>query len=165
MTAGRTVYLSLGSNLGDRQSNLRRALEKLAAAGLHLQRCSSLYETEPVGFPYQRFFLNCVAELQTTLMPLELLRTTQRIERELGRRPTFRWGPRPIDIDILFYGQSIIRLPELHVPHPRLYARRFVLLPLHELAPELLDPLTGHSIAHLLASTPDRSLVRRWGGA
>ncbi|MBI3665589.1 MAG: 2-amino-4-hydroxy-6-hydroxymethyldihydropteridine diphosphokinase [Acidobacteria bacterium] len=156
-----TVYLSLGSNLGDRASNLDRAVAELRGAGVEVQRVSSLYETEPVGRRAQPWFLNLVAEAETELFPVQLLGRLQTIEIRLGRRRDVVQGPRTIDIDILFYGNFRIRSERLVVPHPRLEQRRFVLEPLAELAPELRHPVSRLTIRELLASTADRSAVRR----
>lgn len=160
--AAKIIYLSLGSNLGDREAHLDRAVESLARAGIIPQRRSSLYATEPVGFAAQPWFLNCVLEARTELMPRQLLRAVQRTERALGRRRMVAAGPRSIDIDILLYGSSIIRAAELEVPHPRMCARRFVLLPLRELEPGLRHPRSGRTVAELLAASPDSSQVRLW---
>jgi len=158
----RTVHLGLGSNLGDRAANLEHALERLAAWGVEAVRRSSLYATEPVGFAPQHWFLNCVLEAETELMPRQLLRATQQVERDLGRRRLVRNGPRILDVDILLYGGSVVRMADLEIPHPRIGERRFVLIPLRELAPSLLHPTLRRTIAELLASTPDRSEVRVW---
>jgi 2-amino-4-hydroxy-6-hydroxymethyldihydropteridine diphosphokinase len=162
MPAMKPIYLSLGSNVGDRAAHLASAVDALAAAGIRTLRQSSLYLTEPVGGIDQRPFLNCALAAETALMPLELLRRLQQIEWALGRRRRVAMGPRPIDIDILFYGTSIIHTPELVIPHPRLADRRFVLVPLNEIAPELRHPVLQRSVAELLAATSDHSLVRPW---
>ena len=132
----KTVYLGLGSNLGDRAANLELAIAGLAAAGVHVVRRSSLYATEPVGSGPQHWFLNSVVEASTDLLPRQLLRATQQVERGLGRRRSLRNAPRTVDIDVLFYGASVVSLPGLEIPHPRIAERRFVLEPLAELAPE-----------------------------
>lgn len=165
MSGLKTVYLSLGSNLGDREKQIARAVEALGAAGVRPVRESSLYLTAPVGGIEQGPFLNCALEAETELMPLELLRVVQRIERLLGRRRTVEWGPRTIDIDILFYGVSVVSTPELEIPHPRISERRFVLAPLKEIAPELRHPVLGRTVAELLAATSDRGMVRLWRSA
>ena len=131
----RTVYLSLGSNVGDRAAHIARAIKGLEAAGLRIARQSSLYETEPVApaAGTQRMYLNCCLEAETTLMPRQLLRVTQEIEQRLGRRRSRfagRSSPRTMDIDILLYGSSRLRMTDLVIPHPRLAERRFVLVPL-----------------------------------
>ncbi len=163
MAQARTVYLSLGSNVGDRAAQIARAVETLAAAGVRVLRQSSLYATEPVDFETQSWFLNCVVEAETGLMPRQLLRALQGVERALGRKKMVRRGPRAIDIDLLLYGSSVVRAAELEVPHPRMTERRFVLVPLSELAPALRHPTLHRTVAELLAETPDHSRVRRWG--
>lgn len=163
----KTAYLSLGSNMGDRAANLEQALAALAEAGVRVARRSAVYETEPVDIVDQPWFLNCVVEAETELLPLGLLHTLQRIERELGRNrapEVSGRGPRTIDIDIVFFGQHVVRLPELTIPHPRLAERRFVLEPLRELAPELRHPVTRKKPAEMLAEVPSSARVRRYAG-
>jgi 2-amino-4-hydroxy-6-hydroxymethyldihydropteridine diphosphokinase len=162
MGEGKLIYLSLGSNLGDRAANLERAIAALPEAGVHVLRRSSLYETEPLDFRAQPWFLNCVVEAQTLLLPRQLLHALQGIERRLGSRKLIPRGPRIIDLDILLYGTNIVRTAEMEVPHPRMTGRRFVLAPLAELAPGLHHPALGATIAELLAATQDNSSVRRW---
>ena len=144
------VYFSLGSNLGDREAYLRRALEALAGAGVRVLRVSSIRETEPVDVREQPMFLNLVAEAETDLFPKQLLGHTQQIERELGRVRTLPKGPRTIDIDILLYGSLVMDTPELTIPHPRMAERLFVLLPLAELAPDLRHPVTHRTVRDML---------------
>ena len=156
------VYLSLGSNLGDREANLRAGLTALADAGLHATRVSSIYETEPVDYLDQGWFLNCVVEVETELSPLELLRELRDIESRLGSQKPFAKGPRILDIDILLYGQETIATEELQVPHPRMLQRRFVLAPLAEIAAEASHPSWTGTATEMLASCKDTSLVRRW---
>jgi len=147
----KTVYLGLGSNLGDREANLRQALERLEAAGIRVTRRSSLYETEPLELRDQPWFLNAVVEVETDLFPRQLLSCLQNIEREMGRRRVTPKGPRNIDIDILFYGRSVIETAELQTPHPGIAQRRFVLEPLSEIAPELRHPVNGKTAREMLA--------------
>jgi 2-amino-4-hydroxy-6-hydroxymethyldihydropteridine diphosphokinase len=160
----KTAYLSLGSNLGDRAALLEQAVGLLEQAGVRLRRRSSIYETEPEGMSGGRWFLNCVLEVETERMPLGLLHLLQRIERQLGRRPASGLRPeaRRMDIDILIYGEHAVRSPELTLPHPRLHERRFVLVPLAELAPEWRHPVTRQTAGEMLAALPGRSAVRRW---
>jgi 2-amino-4-hydroxy-6-hydroxymethyldihydropteridine diphosphokinase len=156
----KTVYLSLGSNLGDRAANLRRALELLASPEVGITRLSSTYETEPQDLRHQPWFLNIIAEIETTLFPLQLLGRIQKIEKELGRQRVVDKGPRTLDIDIVLFGDSVINTPRLHVPHPRMQDRRFVLEPLAELAPELRHPLTRRTIREMLAATASQKVSR-----
>jgi len=158
----KAVYIALGSNLGDRASMLARAIESMGAAGIRVTRQSSYYLTEPVDAPGQSHFLNAVVEAQTSLLPLQLMHALLKIELQLGRRRTAPNSPRTIDLDLLFYGSSVIRSRELEVPHPRLAERRFVLVPLAEIAPELRHPVLQKSVAQLLAETSDRGDVRLW---
>ena len=156
-----TVYLSLGSNLGDRDAHLAAAIEPLEAAGIQIKRRSSIYETEPQDRREQPWFLNMVLEVETDLLPLEVLARIQKIEMELGRKRDVPQGPRTIDIDILFYGSSVITTPELEIPHPSMAARRFVLEPLAELAPNLRHPMLGKTIRELLPATGSQVVRRR----
>jgi len=144
------VYLGFGSNIGDREAQIRRAIELLGSEELRLLRVSSFYETEPIGFTKQRWFLNCVAEFATQLFPRQLLHRIQRVELQLGRRRSVVNGPRTIDIDILLFGETAVKTPELEVPHPRFRERRFVLAPLVELNPDLRDPVTRRTVCNLL---------------
>ncbi len=157
----KTVYISLGSNVGDREQQIASAIQALGTRGIRILRKSSIYSTEPVDVATQSWFLNCVLEVETELMPRQLLRTFQEIENELGRKHTVRRGPRVIDLDILLYGTSVIHSQELEVPHPRMSQRRFVLVPLAEIAPALRHPVENKSIEELLSETEDRSVVHR----
>jgi 2-amino-4-hydroxy-6-hydroxymethyldihydropteridine diphosphokinase len=149
----RRVYLSLGSNVGDREANLRRAIELLSGEHIPVVKQSSIYETEPQDVPDQPWFYNLVAECETPCFPLQLLSILQGIEQEAGRtRGTgeVRRGPRVIDIDILLCGEVTMELPQLTIPHPRMRERRFVLQPLAEIAPELRDVRTGQLFREFL---------------
>lgn len=156
------VYLGLGANLGDRAANLRQALRRLEPLA-HVLAVSSLYETEPWGVTDQPPFYNAVARISTELQPLDLLRHLKDVEHTLGRRPGRRWGPRPVDLDILLYGERILCTPELTIPHPGLAERPFVLTPLAELAPDLREPVTGRSIRALAEAVGEQG-VRRLAG-
>lgn len=157
----KNVYLSLGSNLGDREGNLREASRRLSAAGVETVRRSSIYETQPRDFPEQPWFLNLVLETRTRLFPMQLLSRIHRIEGELGRRRTVSKGPRTIDIDILLFGRFVIATPALEVPHPRLIERRFVLEPLAELAPDLRHPVSRRTMRELLAGVAGQVVRKR----
>ena len=157
----KTVYLALGSNIGDREAHLHQALETLQSRDLRLRRASSLYETEPMGLREQSWFLNLVAEFETELFPKQLLQRLHRIERALGRRRTIVNGPRTIDIDIVLYANAVVKTPELEIPHPRYRERRFVLEPLAELNPALRDPETRQTIAAMLETVRTQSVKRR----
>jgi len=159
------IFLSLGSNLADREKNLRDAIAAIASTGVHIVRISSIYETEPVDFTSQPWFLNCVIEAETTLAPRDLLLALRDIECRLGSKKEFAKGPRLLDIDVLLYGQAIIDTPELQVPHPRMAQRRFVLAPLAELAPQLRHPSWSGTATELLARLQDHSVVRRLPGS
>jgi 2-amino-4-hydroxy-6-hydroxymethyldihydropteridine diphosphokinase len=160
----KTVYLSLGSNLGDRAAQITRAVELLGTHGVRLVRESSLYETEPVDLRDQGWFLNCVIEAETELIPRQLLQALLEIERSLGRRRRIPHGPRTIDVDILLFGSSVISMPDLEIPHPRMTERRFVLVPFAEICPAVRHPVLNQTIAELLAETADRSQVRPFRG-
>ncbi len=153
------VYLALGTNLGDRAENLRQAIERLGAQ-VKLTARSKIYETEPWGVTDQPRFLNQVVMGEIRLDAPGLLRFLKGIEQDLGRTPDIRYGPRVIDLDILFYDHDIIRTPDLIVPHPRLAERRFVLVPLAGLAPGFIHPELGMPIQDLLARLPDDASVQ-----
>ena len=144
-----SVYIGLGTNLGDRVKNLKAAIAALNP-GVQTKRCSSIYETLPWGYQEQPQFLNQVVLASTELSPQDLLVHLKGIERRLGREATFRYGPRLIDLDILLYADQVIDLPELKIPHPYLEQRAFVLVPLVQLAPDLVHPVLNLTLKELL---------------
>jgi len=156
------VYLALGTNVGNREENLREAVRLLRQAGIVIKRVSSIYETEPVDYHDQDWFLNSALEAATGLPPQELLARMREIEVAMGSKKPFAKGPRLIDLDILLYGDRTIETPDLEVPHPRMLERRFVLVPLAEIAPTYRHPSWKGTVAELLAKTPDRSEVRKF---
>jgi 2-amino-4-hydroxy-6-hydroxymethyldihydropteridine diphosphokinase len=149
----KTVYLSLGSNLGDRARNLEAAIERLCSIG-EVAAVSSFYETEPVGNLHQPWFLNCAVRLRTEKMPRQLLAAVMAIEQALGRKRSVAKGARTIDIDILLFGRFVVNVPSLTIPHPALHQRRFVLEPLAEIAPALRHPIFRRTIHELLDDLP-----------
>ncbi|HET6781709.1 MAG TPA: 2-amino-4-hydroxy-6-hydroxymethyldihydropteridine diphosphokinase [bacterium] len=154
------VYMSLGSNLGDRKATLESALRHLKASRhVSVLRASSIYETEPIGYADQPWFYNLAAEVETELDPDELLALTKQVERDLNRTRQIRWGPRTIDIDILLYDDIVVNGDRLTLPHPEMTQRRFVLEPLHEIAPELKLP-DGRRIADLLPNVSAQEVRR-----
>lgn len=155
------VYLSLGTNLGDRSANLENARNALQQA-MTILRASSIYETEPWGFQDQPAFLNQVLKVSTSFEPLKLLDFLKNVESEMGRLANFRYGPRLIDLDILLYGRQVIKTQGLQIPHPHLHERAFVLEPLAEIAPNLVHPLMHKRISTLLAQAEDRDGVKKW---
>ena len=157
----KTVYLGLGSNVGDREAMLQTALAKLECPQLRLKRASGLYETEPLGLREQAWFLNMVGEFESELMPRQLLHRAQNVERELGRKRTVVNGPRTVDIDILLFGNAVIDCEELAIPHPRMHERRFVLAPLAELNAALRHPVSGHSVAQMLEAVTGQTVRAR----
>jgi len=156
----KTVYLSLGSNVGDRKTNLDSAIERLGGVS-RVVSVSSYYETEPVELRQQPWFLNCAVKLETELMPRQLLARVLDIEQEMGRKRVQAKGPRVIDIDILLFGSSVVEAKGLTIPHPELHQRRFVLEPLAEIAAEVRHPVTKRSVRELRDALPPGQTVRR----
>ena len=154
------AYLSLGSNLGEREENLRLAIVSLRELG-RVVAVSSMYETEPVEMTAQPLFLNCAVTLETTLSPLQLIEAVLQIERRRGRQRTQEKGPRTLDIDILLFDDLILNAPDLSIPHPAMHQRRFVLEPLVEIAPEAWHPGLNKSAWQLLEDLPEGQFVRR----
>ena len=153
------VYLSLGSNVGDREAQLRTAQARLSAVG-RVVAVSSFYETEPVEFTRQPWFLNCAIAIETGNTPQELMSGILRIETEMGRLRTQKKGPRSIDIDILLFGDTVMESKELTIPHPAMQQRRFVLEPLAEIAPQTLHPVFKKTIRELLDALPEGQIVK-----
>ena len=156
------VYLGLGSNLGDRKANLEKALQLLGER-LTVEEVSSLYQTEPVGHREQPMFFNAVCRVETGLGPLQLLSLIKGVEAALGRVPSFSGGPRSIDVDILFYGDLTLETGDLTIPHPRVGERAFVLIPLLEIAPDLVHPVAGDSIRELASVVQGQEGVEKIG--
>ena len=156
----KTVYIALGSNLGDRVENLLLARERIVSPHMRLTRASSIYETAPREIVDQPWFLNQVVIAETTLFPRQLLARLLRIEQEMGRQRTVAKGPRVIDLDILLFGDAVIHTAGLEIPHPRIAERRFVLEPLAELAPTLRPPRSSHTVQEMLAKVMDQPVRR-----
>jgi 2-amino-4-hydroxy-6-hydroxymethyldihydropteridine diphosphokinase len=157
------IYLGLGSNIGDREDNLRHALSALKASEVLPCRSAALYSTEPRDFENQPWFLNTVVEVLTSLEPQYLLQACLALETSAGRIRTIPSGPRAIDIDILLYDEVIVTAEGLRIPHPRFRERRFVLVPLVELAPEAVDPVSGRTMRQLLDVCSDTGVVQHYG--
>jgi 2-amino-4-hydroxy-6-hydroxymethyldihydropteridine diphosphokinase len=153
------VYIALGSNLGDRAANLAKAREMLAD-DIQVLKCSSIYQTAPWGYSEQDDFFNQVLECETLLRPLILLNRLKKVEKKMGRKKTFRNGPRVIDLDILFYDDLILKTRRLVIPHPGLHERAFVLVPMAEVNPGFVHPVLGKTIVALLAKVDQAGVVR-----
>lgn len=156
------AYIGIGSNLGDRFINLYTSIVLLTEKS-DVEKLSSVYETEPVGFENQPFFLNCAVEISTELNPQELLNELKTIENKMGRINTFRNSPRTIDLDILFYGEQVTETDDLTIPHPRLQERAFVLVPLNEIAPNFIHPVLHKTINQLVSELVKIKEVKKWG--
>lgn len=160
----RCAYVGIGANLGDRAAACRRAVHALGAeAGLHVTAVSSLYETEPWGHTAQPRFLNCAAEIHTTCGVDAFFSTLQRTEQRLHKHKSGHWGPRTIDIDLLLFGDSIVQTPALQVPHPLMHLRRFVLVPLLEIAPHLVHPVLRQPLSHIVRGLGEEGAVEKIG--
>jgi 2-amino-4-hydroxy-6-hydroxymethyldihydropteridine diphosphokinase len=157
-----TVYLALGSNIGDRAENLRLAVDLLRAAGVKIKKVSSVYEAEPVDYLEQDWFLNSVLQAETELDAVDLLQVMRAIEAIMGSKKAFTKGPRLIDLDILLFGDKTIDAKELQVPHPRMLERKFVLVPLAEIAPDVRHVSWSGSAKEMLQRAADRSVVRKF---
>ena len=163
MTQAPAVFVALGTNLGDRERNLAQGVRGLEERGLVITRASSVYETEPVGGPEQGPYLNAVVEAQTSLRPEAVLASCLAVESGLGRVRGVANAPRTLDLDLLLYGDEVVRTEMLTLPHPRLHERRFVLVPLEELAPDARHPVLGQTVAEMRARCPDDSAVALFG--
>ena len=145
------VHIGIGSNLGNREENCLKAIRFLSQNGIHVRKRSSMYETEPWGVKEQPGFINMTIEGETGLRPAELLEVLKKIEDEIGRTETYRWGPRVIDLDVLLYDNLVMHTPELTIPHPRMHEREFVLRPLAEIAPDKIHPVLKKTMRELLS--------------
>jgi len=154
-------FLCLGSNIGDRNKNLEKALSLIEKKGAKIQKKSSVYETKPVDFPPQPWFFNQVVEVSAKLDPMDLLNVIKKIEQQMGRKPTTQKEPRIIDIDILLAEKTVIRTEKLEIPHPRMEKRNFVLIPFNEISPKTVHPLLNESIEDLRKKSKDHSAVRK----
>jgi 2-amino-4-hydroxy-6-hydroxymethyldihydropteridine diphosphokinase len=156
-----TIYLALGANLGNPRSQIEQGISELSRRGIRVCRRSSWYETEPVGVADQPWFVNLVVQAETELSPHRLLDVCKSIEERVGRVPSMRFGPRHLDIDILLYGNEIVQSERLTIPHPRMHERRFALIPLLEIAPQLADPVSHKPYADILSRLDEGKKVSR----
>jgi 2-amino-4-hydroxy-6-hydroxymethyldihydropteridine diphosphokinase len=154
MQAMAKVFIGIGSNLGNRETHCSNAINLLIESGISVLKRSAMIETKPWGVTDQPVFLNMVIEIETGLQPLELLTLLKKTERAVGRRDTVRWGPRVIDLDILLYDDSVLKTPDLEIPHPLMTEREFVLRPLAEIAPYIIHPVLRKSIKTLVKELP-----------
>lgn len=163
-TGGRSHegFLALGSNLGDRERYLTDAIDSLRRRGIEVEEQSPVYETKAVGYADQPDFLNMVVRIRTELAPVDLLAGILKIEQEHGRVRLEKWGPRTLDLDILFYDRLVINVPDLIIPHPRMQERAFVLFPLRDLAPDFVHPVLGLTVAEMAEHVAGQGGVRRW---
>ena len=154
------TYIGIGSNLGDALDNCRRAIQAISSdKSNHLLKCSPFYRTEPVGRTDQPWFVNGVVAVKTLLSPRDLLAFILNIEKNMGRERGERWGPRVIDLDLLFYNKQILNEAGMQIPHPRLHERRFVLIPLQDIAPHLQHPVLGKTVSQILSELPETEEV------
>jgi len=159
------AYIGIGSNLGDKVKNCQTAVRYLGATpGIEVAEISSLYCTEPVGYEDQDWFINCVVEVNTSLTPREIFLRCKEIERTMGRTHLVKWGPRVIDLDLLFYNDLVMKESDLEIPHPRLHERGFVLLPLTEVRPDWVHPVFQKTISELKQELTDSHQVKLYGG-
>jgi GTP cyclohydrolase IV len=156
------VFIGIGSNIGDRQANIISAVKTLSQHS-KIKQMSALFETAPEGFIEQPDFLNCIVSIETDVKPMPLLKLLRKTEKELGRQESFRNAPRPIDLDILFYGDQLIKQTGLEIPHPRLHERAFVLVPMVQIAPQFVHPTLHKTMQQLLSELAKGKRVEKWG--